>query len=100
MSLYRGVIGSLLYLIASKSDIILSVCLCTRYQADPKESCLSVIKRIMRYLVGTSQLGLWFAKSNTCSLLGYSDADFAISRTDKKSTMGHCQFISHSLVSW
>ena len=58
MTLYRGMIGSLLYLTTSIPDIMLSVSLCARYQADPKESHLSVVKRIMRYLVSTPHLGI------------------------------------------
>ena len=54
VTLYRGTIGNLLYLIASRLDIMLSVRLCARYQANPKESHLLVIKHIMRYLIGTS----------------------------------------------
>jgi len=50
---YRGMIGSLLYLSASRPDIMFSVCMCARYQANPKESHLSVVKRIMIYLLGT-----------------------------------------------
>ena len=100
VTLYGGMIGNLLYLITSKPDIMLSVCLCTRYQVKPKESHLLTIKRIMRYLMGTSHLGLWYPKSNTYSLVGYLDMDFTSSRTNKKSTIGSCQFIGHSLVSW
>ena len=99
VTLYRGMIGSLLYLTANKSDIMLSVCLYTRYQVDPEESHLLAVKRIMRYLVGTPHLGLWYPKSNTCSSLGYSNADFIGSRTDRKSTIRGYQFIRHSLVS-
>ena len=89
-----------MYLTTSRLDIMLSVYLCTRYQVDPKESHFSVVKCIMRYLVGTSHLGLWYPKSNTYSLPVYSNANFVDSRIDRKSTMGRCQFIGHSLVSW
>ena len=75
------------------------VCLCARYQANPKELHLSIVKCIMRYLVGTPHLGLWYPKLNTCSLLGYLDVDFAGSRIDRKSTLEGCQFLSHSLAS-
>ena len=54
---YRGVIRSLLFLFASRPNIMFSVCMCARYQANPKESHLSVVKRIMRYLLGTINLG-------------------------------------------
>ena len=84
--LYRRIIGSLLYHAVSRSNIMLSVCLCARYQANPKESNFSIIKCIMRYLLGTQHLGLWYLKSNTCSLLSYLNADFMGCRTNRKST--------------
>ena len=59
---YRGMIGSLLYLIASRPDIMFSVCMHARFQADPKESHLVAVKRIFRYLNGTKELGLWYPK--------------------------------------
>ena len=57
-TLYRGMIDSLLYLTACRPDIQFFVCLCARFQADPKESHITAVKRIMRYLVGTTELGL------------------------------------------
>jgi hypothetical protein len=57
---YRSMIGSLLYLCASRPDIMLSVCMCARFQADPKEVHLRAVKRIMRYLVYTPKFGLWY----------------------------------------
>ncbi|GJZ03622.1 retrovirus-related pol polyprotein from transposon TNT 1-94 [Tanacetum coccineum] len=59
---YRGMIGSLLYLTASRPDIMFSVCLCARFQEDPKTSHLEAVKRIFRYIKGTTHLGLWFPK--------------------------------------
>jgi hypothetical protein len=56
---YRSMIGSLLYLCASQPNIMLSGCMCARFQADPKEVHLRVVKRIMRYLVYTPKFGLW-----------------------------------------
>ena len=56
--LYRGMIGSLMYLIASRPDIMFSVCICARYQSNHKESHLNVIKKILRYLKGIQNLGL------------------------------------------
>jgi hypothetical protein len=70
-------IGYLLYLCASRPDIMLSVCMCARFQADPKEVHLRVVKRIMRYLVYTPKFGLWYPKGSTFDLIGYSDADWA-----------------------
>ena len=76
------------------------MCLHDRYQVDPVESPFLAIKRIMRYLVGTQHLGLWYLKSNTCSLLCCSNSDFVDSRINRKSNTKGCQFIDHSLVSW
>src|ERR1043165_2062136 len=78
---YRGMIGSLLYLTASRPDIMFSVCLCARFQANPKESHLMAVKRIMKYLKGTTNVGLWYPKGSICNLIGYSDADYAGCKT-------------------
>ncbi|KAJ9547801.1 hypothetical protein OSB04_020344 [Centaurea solstitialis] len=77
VTLYRGMIGSLLYLTASRPDIMYSTCLCARYQAEPKESHLTAVKRIFRYLKGTPNLGLWYSKDSGFHLTAYSDSDFA-----------------------
>jgi len=97
---YRGMIGSLLYLIASRPDIMFSVFLCARFQSCPKESHLVAVKRIFRYLLGTVYLGLWYPKFTSLDLVSYSDADFAGCKIDRKSTSGTCYFLGHSLVSW
>jgi hypothetical protein len=86
--LYRSMIGSLLYLCASRPDIMLSVCMCVRFQANPKECHLMIIKRIFRYLVHTPNLGLWYPKGSTFDLLGYSDSNYAGCKVDRKSTSG------------
>jgi hypothetical protein len=97
---YRSMIGSLLCLCASRPDIMLSVCMCARFQADPKEVHLRAMKRIMRYLVYTPKFGLWYLKGSTFDLIGYSDADWAGCKINRKSTSGTCQFLGRSLVSW
>ena len=97
---YRGMIGSLLYLTASRPDILFSVCLCARFQANPKESHLIAVKRIFRYLLGTQNFGMWYAKHVSFDLLGFSDADYAGCKFDRKSTSGDCQFLGPCLVSW
>ncbi|RVW76309.1 Retrovirus-related Pol polyprotein from transposon RE1 [Vitis vinifera] len=99
-TMYRGMIGSLLYLTASRPDIMYSVCLCARFQSCPKESHLSAVKRILRYLKGTMDIGLWYPKGDNFELIGYSDADFAGCKVERKSTSGTCHFLGHSLVSW
>ncbi|GMI66774.1 cysteine-rich RLK (RECEPTOR-like protein kinase) 8 [Hibiscus trionum] len=74
--LYRSMIGSLIYLTASRPDILFSVCLCTMFQASPRESHLIVVKRIFRYLRDTPCLGLWYPKDSNFNLHAYSDADY------------------------
>jgi hypothetical protein len=98
--LYRSMIGSLLYLCASRPDIMLSVYMCARFQANPKDCHLVAVKRILRYLVHTQNLGLWYPKGSLFDLLGYSDSDSAGCKVDRKSTTGTCQFLGRSLVSW
>ncbi|CAN1797734.1 Retrovirus-related Pol polyprotein from transposon RE1 [Linum perenne] len=93
-------IGSLLYLTASRPDISFSVGLCAMFQCSPKNSHLIAVKRIFRYLTGTINFGLWYSSNSTCSLSGYSDSNYAGSLTDRKSTSSTCQFVGHSLVSW
>jgi hypothetical protein len=97
---YRSMIGTLLYLCASRLDIMLSVCMCARFQADPKEVHLRAVKRIMIYLVYTPKFELWYPKGSTFDLIGYSDADWAGCKIDRKRTSGTCQFLGRSLVSW
>ena len=98
--LYRSMIGSLLYLTASRPDIMMSVCLCARFQAKPKESHQRAVKRILRYLSSTRDYGLFYPKGSSFELVSYSDADFGGCKTDRKSTSGTCHFIGQSLVSW
>jgi hypothetical protein len=84
--LYRGMIGSLLYLTAFRPDILFSVCLCARFQSDPRESHLTAVKRIFWYLKGTTNLGLLYRKSLDYLLVGFCDADYAGDRIERKST--------------
>jgi hypothetical protein len=97
---YRSMISTLLYLTATRPGIQFSVCLCARFQASPRTSHRQAVKRIFRYLRYTPDLGLLYSASSSLSLLGFSDADFARCRVDKKSTSGTCQFLGSLLVSW
>ena len=96
---YRGRIGSLLYLTVSHLDIMFSVCLCARFQANPKESHLTVVKRIFKYLHGTKDFGLWYRSCGNFALIGVSDADYAGYKVDRKNTSRSCQFLGSSLIS-
>jgi hypothetical protein len=97
---YRSMIGSLLYLCASRPDIMLSVGICARFQAAPKECHLVAVKRIFRYLVHTPNFGLWYPKGASFDLLAYSDSDWAGDKVERKSTSGSCHFLGRSLVCW
>jgi hypothetical protein len=97
---YQSMIGSLLYLCASRPNIMLSVCMCARFQSDPKEYHLTTVKRILRYFAYTPKFGLWYPRGSTFDLIGYSDADWAGCKINRKSTSGTCQFLGRSLVSW
>ncbi|XP_047252340.1 uncharacterized mitochondrial protein AtMg00810-like [Capsicum annuum] len=91
--MYKGMIGSLLYLIPRRPNIVFNVGLFARFQANPKESHLKSIKKIFRYLKGTSDLGLWYPKGSNFNLVGYSDADYAGYMVDKKSITSMAHFL-------
>ncbi|GKD46902.1 retrovirus-related pol polyprotein from transposon TNT 1-94, partial [Tanacetum coccineum] len=97
---YRGMIGSLLYLTASRPYIMFSVCLCARFQEDPKTSHLEAVKRIFRYIKGTTHLGLWYPKGSDIETVVYAESDNAKDYVDRKSTSGICTFMGCCLTSW
>ncbi|KAL6555899.1 hypothetical protein OROGR_005187 [Orobanche gracilis] len=99
-SLYRKLIGSLLYLTASRPDIQFAVGVCARYQVTPKESHFITAKRILKYVKGTVDVGLWYPKEGDFDLVGYSDSDLGGCKLDRKSTSGTCHFLGPRLVSW
>nr|GFB69357.1 uncharacterized mitochondrial protein AtMg00810-like [Tanacetum cinerariifolium] len=98
--LYRSMIGSLMYLIASRPDIMFVVCACARFQVTPKVSHLHAMKRIFRYLKGQHVLGLWYLRDSPFNLKAFSDSDYAGASLDSKSTIGGCQFLGKRLISW
>ncbi|GKF79634.1 hypothetical protein Tco_0235202, partial [Tanacetum coccineum] len=94
---YRGMIGSLMYLTATRPDIQFSTVLCVRYQSNPKDSHLTAVKRILRYLTGTSTLGLYYLKCLGFDLKGYLNSDYAGCKIYRKSTSGACQILGGKL---
>ena len=98
--MYRSMIGSLLYVIASRLDVMQAVRLVAWFQANPKEAHVLAIKRIFRYLKGTTEFGLWYPKGNELTLVAYTDADWAGSIDDRKSTSGATLYLGDCLVSW
>ena len=85
---YRGMVGSLMYLSASRPDIVFAVCMCARYQAKPTEKHLHAVKRIFKYLKGTIHMGLWYAKDSGFALKAFADADYAGCQDTRRSTSG------------
>nr|GEZ65745.1 uncharacterized mitochondrial protein AtMg00810-like [Tanacetum cinerariifolium] len=93
-------IGALMYLTSSRPDIVQATCVCARYQAHPTEKHLKEVKRILRYLRGTVNIGLWYTKDSSFELTGFSDADYAGFKDTFKSTSGGVQFLGEKLMSW
>ncbi|GJZ05491.1 hypothetical protein Tco_0539284 [Tanacetum coccineum] len=83
---YRGMIGTLLYLTASRPDLQFAICMCARYQARPTKKHLNVVKRIFRYLKGTVHRGLWYPKDSSIALTAFADADHAGCQDTRRST--------------
>ncbi|GJV56591.1 retrovirus-related pol polyprotein from transposon TNT 1-94 [Tanacetum coccineum] len=94
-TLYRGMIGSLMYLTSSRPDLNYIVCLCVRYQAKPTEKHLQAVKQIFRYLNETINMGLWYSKDTDMSLTAYADADHARCQDTRHSTSGSAQFLDY-----
>ncbi|GJU92609.1 hypothetical protein Tco_1317365 [Tanacetum coccineum] len=97
---YRGMIGTLMYLTASRPDLQFVVRMCARYQAKPTEKHLYAVKRIFRYLKGTVNRGLWYVKDSSIALTAFADADHAGCQDTHRSTSGNAQLLGDRLVSW
>ncbi|GJW19375.1 retrovirus-related pol polyprotein from transposon TNT 1-94 [Tanacetum coccineum] len=108
---YRGMIGTLLYLTASRPDLQFAICMCARYQARPTKKHLHAVKRIFRYLKGIYigftpkkcvyvNRGLWYPKDSSIALTTFADADHAGCQDTRRSTSGSMQFLGDRLVSW
>ncbi|GJU49817.1 retrovirus-related pol polyprotein from transposon TNT 1-94 [Tanacetum coccineum] len=97
---YHDMIGTLLYLTASRPDLQFAICMCARYQARPTEKHLNAIKTIFRYLKGTVNQGLWYPKDSSIALIAFADADHAGCQDTRRSTSGSMQFLEDKLISW
>ncbi|XP_050919028.1 uncharacterized mitochondrial protein AtMg00810-like [Lathyrus oleraceus] len=98
-SLYRSMIGSLLYLTASRPDITFVVAVYARYQYEPKMSYITQVKRILKYINGISEYGMLYSHNANSLLTRYYDADWADSADDRKNTSGGCFFLGNNLIS-
>ncbi|XP_070007356.1 uncharacterized mitochondrial protein AtMg00240-like [Nicotiana sylvestris] len=97
-TMYRGIIGSLLYLTASKPDIVFSVGLCARFQSNPNESHLKATKKNLRYLKGTQDMFLYYPSGDSFNLSRYADAYYACYFMDRKNTSGMAHFLGSRLL--
>nr|GEW73968.1 integrase, catalytic region, zinc finger, CCHC-type, peptidase aspartic, catalytic [Tanacetum cinerariifolium] len=97
---FCSMVGSLMYLTASRLDLVFAVCMCARYQAKPTKKHLEAVKRVFRYLKGTINWGLWYPKDTAMALTTYADADHAGCQDTRRSTFGSAQFLGDKLVSW
>ncbi|GJU14945.1 retrovirus-related pol polyprotein from transposon TNT 1-94 [Tanacetum coccineum] len=97
---YQGMVGSLMYLTASRPDLVFAICMCAQYQAKPTEKHLTVIKRVFRYLKGTINMGLWCPKDTSFNLTAFADANHAGCQDSRRSTSGSAHFQGEKLVSW
>nr|GFC74000.1 putative ribonuclease H-like domain-containing protein [Tanacetum cinerariifolium] len=93
-------IGSLMYLTASRPDIMFAICACARHQVTPKKCYLHAVKRIFQSLKGHPKLGLWYPKASPFDLVAYSDSDYGGASQDRKSTTGGSQFLGRRLIPW
>nr|GFD03000.1 uncharacterized mitochondrial protein AtMg00810-like [Tanacetum cinerariifolium] len=93
----RSMIGTLMYLMSSRQDIVHTTCLCARYQDKPTEKHLKEVKRLFRYLWGTVNTGLWYTKDSGFEQTGFSDADYTGCKDTFNSTFGGAQFLGEKL---
>ena len=106
-SFYRSITGSLLYLTASRlninysvGNINYSVGVCVIYRANPKESHMTALKRIIKYVKTTTEFDVWYSKDTNDVLVGHFNADWAGNADDRKSTSGGCFYVGNNLVCW
>ena len=99
-TLYRQLVGSLVYLTVTRPDIAYVVHVVSQFMSAPRSSHFSAVLRILRYIKGTMFHGLHFAANSSLVLSGYFDADWAGDPTDRRSTTGYCFFLGTSLISW
>ncbi|CAL1404258.1 unnamed protein product [Linum trigynum] len=99
-SKYRSIVGSLIYLAATRPDISYAVQIVSHFMTAPTVDHLSAVHRILRYLQGTREVGLFFPSQGSLSLQAFSDSDFAGCTDTRRSTTGWCVRFGHSFISW
>ena len=99
-SLYKSIVGSLMYLTATRPDSMHVVSLISRFMEKPKEAHWQAAKRILRYVKGTKRFGILYIASENSELVGYTDSDWAGSVDDRKSTSGYVFHMGSRAISW
>jgi hypothetical protein len=99
-TIFRKLVGSLMYLTATRPDIMYGVSLISRFMDTPKNSHWQAGKRLLRYIAGTMNHGILYSTSNNLQLVGYTDSDFAGSIDDRKSTSGYAFHLGTGVVAW
>ena len=98
---FKQIVGSLMYLTATRSDIMQSVSLISRYMSKPTQLHLQAAKRILRYLKGTPpSYGIFYKKGGAEDLFAFTDSDYAGDEEDSKSTSGYVFLLSSRAMSW
>jgi hypothetical protein len=101
VSMYRSLVGSLRYLVNTRPDLAFSVGYVSRYMEEPHEDHLAAVKQILRFVAGSSDVGVFYPRSgDRAELRGYSDSDLAGDLDSRKSTTGVLFFFGRSPVSW
>jgi hypothetical protein len=99
-SLYRQLIGSLMYLINTRPYICFVVNTLSQFQVEPRQEHSIAAKHVLRYICGTINYGLRYATSNDIQLHGFTNSDWAGSEEDRKSTSGMCFSLGSVMISW
>jgi transposase InsO family protein len=99
-TLYKQIVGSLMYLTATRPDLMFIVSLISRYMESPTESHLLAAKRILRYIKGTTNFGIFYKKGGNTEFFGYTDSDYAGDQDDRRSTSGYVFFMGSGAISW
>ncbi|GMI77806.1 hypothetical protein HRI_001449800 [Hibiscus trionum] len=99
-TMYRQLVGSLIYLTLSRPDITYAVGVASRYMSNPKKPHLDAVRRILRYVKGTINFGILYKKVKECQMIGYCDADYAGDHSTRRSTTGYIFSLGSGAISW
>lgn len=100
VTMYRSLVGGLMYRTHTRPDLAYSVGILARFMQTPSKHHLGVAKKVLCYIAGTTQLGLWYERKNNVQLIGYTDNDWAGSLDDRKSVSANLFLIGNGAVSW